>query len=69
MARQTTNIAENEVFAGAKKCRRVVRVLGDRIYYSTGGDGKPKCCRRAAFLAWMRRHNAGVVDRTAEVAL
>lgn len=55
-------IVEHGIFQGASSHRRVVGVIRDRIYYSVGGDGGPRSCKRPAFLRWIRRDNATCVN-------
>lgn len=35
--------------------RRIIRVLGDQIAYSTGGDGKPRTVFASTILRWGHR--------------
>lgn len=48
---------ENAVFYGNQRMRRVLRVLGGRVFYSVGGNAN-RSCQIRTWQRWVRRSGA-----------
>lgn len=61
MKKSSIQVHEHEVWQNDRQHRRVCGVLGDRVYYSRGGDSTLSC-KIARFRTWVRSTKAVCVN-------